>query len=317
MAIPTTKLSLIALTFFVLAALAARPAAAQVHVNSLTIPATITNPNGGFNITYALGGSVFGEATVTVDFYLSTTSNGHNNTAAFLTTVRVGLNGSGAGPFGAPTDTRTMFISPGNLDPNGRALLQSLANACAPQHLFLIADIDGGIFSGPAPATTIGTTKLPDFAFAGGTISSTVIAPGGTTNISFDLSTTCPAPVASRVGIFLTDASFNPLSFIGAVSVAAGAGISSLPPTPITFAPTIPLGSYNILLVADLDNVVAESNENNNGGSFPLTVVAATAKAAAAKAPTSLWPNVRLRDDVGPELEDLELDPPASYTAKF
>jgi hypothetical protein len=309
------KLFIVAALPLVLASLAASPASAQVNIVSISLPPVISNPNGGFTINYSMSGSQFGSATVQVNFYLSATANGRSG-VALLDSFTVGLQGSGAGPFGAATGPRTDFISPGNLNANGQALLQSIATACQPQSLFLLADVNGGFFSGGSPATTMGTTKLPDFVFTGGTSSSSVIMPGGTTSISFNLFTRCPASSASRVGIFLTDTSFNPLAFIGAVSIAAGAGTSSLPPTPITFSPTIPVGNYNILLIADLDGVVAESNENNNAGSFALTVTGA-ALTSGAKTAAPLTQAVSLREDMAPELQDLESDPPEDYVSKF
>ena len=100
------------------------------------------------------------------------------------------------------------------------------------------------------------------------------------------------------------------------MAIGAGAGTWSLPPTPITFSPSIPLGSYQILLVADVDGIVAESNENNNGGSFPLTVVQVFA-ATNRRSDAQLQPDLALRDDMAVELEDLEANPPEDYLSKF
>jgi len=306
-----SRISLIATSlvasFLAVGALAASPAAAQVRVQSTSVPATIPNPNSGFNLDFELAGSQFGSATVQVNFYLSATRNGSSGTA-LLTSLLVGLQGSGFGPFGAASGQRTLFISPGNLTANGRQLLQSLTDACAPQSLFLLADINGGFFSGAVTPTTMGSTKLPDYMFTGGTISSSVIRPGGTTSISFDLFSRCPASSASRVGIFLTDASFNPLSFIGAVTISSGAGTWSLPSTPITFSSAIPPGNYNILLIADIDGIVGESNENNNAGSFALTVAPPAVAAASTATASALEPEVVLDDDQAFAVEDLALD---------
>jgi len=305
----TRRLSIIVVAFLILGVLAVSPAAAQVRVISTSLPAKIVDPNGGFNIEYSLSGSQFGSATIQLNFYLSTTRNGSSG-AALLRSLSVGLRGSGSGPFAAPIGTQTTFIHPVNLNASGRALLQSIADACAPLNLFLLVDINGGFFSGSAPATTMGSTKLPDFAFTGGTISSSVIQPGGTTSISFDLFTRCPATSPSRVGIFLTDAAFNPLSFIGAVTISAGAGTSTLPPTPIAFSSSIPPGNYNLLLIADVDGLVPESNESNNAGSFALTVIPAALTSTSGGA-EKLEPDVALDDGQIVTLEELALDPPA------
>lgn len=301
-----TRVSIIVASFLALSALAASPAAAQVRILSTRIPATIPDPNAGFNLDFELSGSQFGSRTIQVNFYLSATRNGSSG-VGLLTSEIVGLQGSGWGPFGAASGKRTLFISPGNLTANGRQLLQSIKDACAPQSLFLLADLDGGIYSGAVTATAMGTTKPPDYVFTSGTISSSVIRPGGTTSLSFDLFSHCPASSASRVGIFLTDASLNPLSFIGAVAISAGAGTWSLPPTPITLSSTIPPGNYNILLIADVDGIVSESNENNNAGSFVLTVAPpALAAASSAAVASALEPEVALDDDQALELAELE-----------
>jgi hypothetical protein len=279
MKIQKPTLSMIAASFLVAAWMSASPAVAQVSVFTLNLPATIPNPTTGFTINYSMGGSELGNAFVYVNFYLSTTSNGRSG-VALLYSVPVSLSGSGSGPYYPPSGTRSQFIQMINLTASARSLLQRIADACQPQNLFLLADVDGGLFSSGAP-TVMGTTKLPDFAFSGGAVSPATIAPGGTTNISFNLTTKCPASSASTVGIYLTDSTFSPLAFIGAVGISAGSGTWSLPPTPVTFSSTIPLGTYNILMVADLDRVVNESNEANNTGAFGLSVTRTTVSAVA------------------------------------
>lgn len=299
-------------TLLVLAA-TATPSAAGVWINGPHVAASIPDPTAGFDVTFTLGGSQYGvgAATAFVNFYLSTTPNGSSG-ASFLTSRYVYLNGSGWGPYYPPSGTQTERITPYNVSASGRALLQSIASACQPQSLYLLADVNGGMFK-YAPVV-MGTVKPADFSFLDGTVSPSVIQPGGTTNLSFRVSTLCPASAPSRVGIYLTDTALNPLAFIGALSISAGAGIWSLPPTPITFSPYIPPGAYRILLVADLDGVIAESNESNNAGYFDLTVVSGAARAGTPR-PGHLQPAPDLRDDLEPELEDLERDPPEDYVA--
>lgn len=269
----TTITARILAASIVLLAVVAAPARAAVVVTTISPPEVIPDPLGaGFTINYTLGGSsVLASAQLT--FFLSATRDGSSGV------VRLGgrqliLGRSGNGTFLPPNGTQSQFFNQFSLEPNGLAALQNIAAACQPQSLFIIANIDGGPVQG-LTSSLIGTVKLPDFVFTGGTINPTVIQPGGTTSISFNLSTQCPATRPSRVGVFLTDPSFNLVSTIGFISIGTGAGTFSLPPSPITFSTATPPGNYAILLVADFDNVVAESNENNNGGAFALTVTPA------------------------------------------
>jgi hypothetical protein len=193
-------------------------------------------------------------------------------------------------------------------------LLKNIAAACQPKTWYILGQVDGTTLRS-APSL-LGTAKLPDFSFTGGTLSPSVIQPGGTTNISFDVFTPCPAGASSSVGIFLTDANYQLLSFIGSIGVGAGAGTSSLPPTPITFSPAIALGTYRIVLVADVDGVIAESNENNNQGSFTLEIksVAASAKYAGS---SKLVPDVKLPVDMVSQLYDPDFEESDDYIQSF
>jgi hypothetical protein len=257
-------------TLFVLSLFASSAAWADIYMTGLTVPQTITNPVSGFNVTYNLNGLKYGSATAQLRFYISASQNGSTG-VALLYSSQITLNGYGYGPYGAPSGTRSTFIAPYNGMPaSTQTLLQNIANACAPQTWYILGEVDWGSY---APASTVmGTAKQPDYYFTGGTLSPSVIQPGGSTNISFDVYTRCPANSGSRVGIYLADQNYQLLSFIGGVSIGAGAGTSSLPPSTITFSPYIPTGTYNIVLLADMDGVVAESNESNNGGSFRLDV---------------------------------------------
>lgn len=288
----------------------AAPAAAQLWISPPTIPASIPDPTTGFHITYTMGGGQYGSATAEVRFYLSTTSNGSSG-VAFLTSDLVYLRGSGWGPYGAPFGTQSLYIAGGSMPPSGYALLESIRDACQPQSLYLLAQVNGGFFQ--YNPTVMGTAKPADFYFYDGALSSSVIPPGGTTDLSFSMHSRCAASSPSHVGIFLTDTALNPLAFLGAVSISAGAGIWSLPPTPITFSPDIPPGSYRILLVADVNNTVPESNEANNLGYFELTV--ASSASLGARDPGELQTGAEVREDIGAELEDLAHDPPAGYAA--
>ncbi|WP_224364261.1 CARDB domain-containing protein [Hyalangium versicolor] len=277
--------------FLVLFLLAANSALAQVQMSTVSVPSTVANPiSSGFTINYTMLGSKVGLASAQVTFYMSTSPTGSTGVYQ-LASYQILLNSSGSGLYSPPPGTQTRFISASGLPSNTYSLWQAIAAACQPTTWYVLGRVDfGNIVS--SSTSSMGTTKLPDFYFTAGTISPTSIQPGGTTNISFDLYTQCPASSGSTVGVYLADASYSPLAYIGGISISAGAGTFSLPPTPITFSSSITPGNYTILLIADEDGVVAESNESNNGGAFNLTVT------------TPLAP---LRGEVGEEKLNTEL----------
>jgi hypothetical protein len=156
------------------------------------------------------------------------------------------------------------------MQPNAVTLLENITAACQAQTWYILGQVDGTpVKSAPS---LLGSSKPPDFYFTGGTLSPSTIQPGGSTNISFSLYTKCPANTSSTVGIFLADANYQLLSYIGGIPISAGAGTYNLPPTAITFSPSIVPGTYRIVLISDVDGVIAESNENNNSGAFTLNI---------------------------------------------
>ncbi|WP_163867351.1 CARDB domain-containing protein [Myxococcus eversor] len=259
--------SLLALSLF-----AASPALAQVQVLSMTAPTTIPNPYNIFTINYTLTGSKFGLATAQIRFYLSTTRTGTGSRVQ-LHSGQILLGSAGGGLYRPPAGTQSISFMRATVDFGAQPVLDAIAAGCQPEGWFIQAEVDYGIVQGDD--TLIGTTKPPDFTFTGGTLSPATIQPGGTTNFSFDLYSRCPANSASTVGVFLADANYQLLSYLGGIPITAGSGTWSLPATPLTFSPAIATGSYTIILLADVDGVVPESNENNNAGAFSLEIVPA------------------------------------------
>ncbi|WP_075009730.1 hypothetical protein [Stigmatella aurantiaca] len=301
--------------FFMLSLLAAGSASAQASVNSLTVPSTITDPLAGFTINYSLGGSKWGvgAASAELRFYLSASPNGSTGVAT-IEQRQILLRGSGWGPYYPPSGTQSLYVSRLTMPANTVALLESISAACAPQTWYILAELDWtGYQNRPA---LLGTTKQPDLYFSGGTISPAAIQPGGTTNISFDVTTRCPTSYGSSVGIYLADANDQLLSFIGAVSIGSGAGTWSLPPTGITFSPYIATGTYNIVLLADMDGHVAESNENNNAGAFQLNINW-NAMAAAGREEGKLEPELQPPFESEAALYNLESRAPDNYVQAF
>lgn len=301
--------------FFMLSLLVASSASAQASVYTLTVPSTITDPLAGFTINYSLGGSKWGAGAASAElrFYLSPTPNGSTGVAP-LAGGQVRLSGSGWGPYYPPSGTRSLYLHRSDMPANTVALLERISAACAPQTWYILAELDWtGYKNSP---TLMGTTKQPDLYFSGGTISPAAIQPGGTTNISFDVTTRCPTSSSSRVGIYLADANYQLLSFIGGVSIGSGAGTWSLPPTGITFSPYIATGTYNIVLLADMDGYVAESDEANNAGAFRLDINW-SATAAARSEDGTLEPLIQPPSESEAALSNLKSRAPDHYVQEF
>jgi hypothetical protein len=249
---------------------AASPVLAQVTMTTLTAPPTVPNPYSTFTVSYTLGGSKLYQANAQVRFYLSTTRQG-TSSRVLMDSRQILLRGGANGLYLPPIGTQTASFMVATVQASAKTLLEQSAAACAPQFWYIQGEVDFTLPQGDD--TLIGTTKPADFFFTAGTLSPTTIQPGGTTNFSFDLYTQCPATVASTVGVFLADANYNLLSYIGGVSINPGSGTFSFPSTPLTFSTAIAPGAYNLVLLADVDGVVAESDENNNAGAFALDVV--------------------------------------------
>lgn len=96
------------------------------------------------------------------------------------------------------------------------------------------------------------------------------------------------------MGIYLADANYQLIGYIGGVSIGTGSGTFSLPPTPITFSSSIAPGRYYIVLFADDYGMVVESDEENNVGVFTLDIVAPGLLAASHGDAAGLEPGVAL-----------------------
>ncbi|NNC17531.1 hypothetical protein HRD49_14525 [Corallococcus exiguus] len=239
-------------------------------ITTVTAPTTVANPYSTFTISYGLNGSSL-IATSQIRFYLATTPQGTSN-RVLMNSRQITLGWAGNGLYLPPTGTQTASFSYATVQASAQTVLAAAASACAPQSFYIQVEADFGLPWGDD--TLIGTTKLPDFYFTAGTLTPTTITPGGTVSFSADLYTACPVTTSSTLGVFLTDTSYNVLSYIGGISVGTGAGTFSVPSTGITFSTAIAPGTYYLVLVADLDDDIAESNEANNQGAFTVQVVA-------------------------------------------
>ncbi|RKH32833.1 hypothetical protein D7Y13_37655 [Corallococcus praedator] len=302
------KIKATAASLFLLVVLASNSAWAQVQMNILTAPAAIADPLAGFTVNYTMTGSKsgVGAAAAQVTFYLSASANGSTGVWQ-LFTQQILLNGSGLGPYFPPAGTQSRYISRLSMQANAVAQLEAIAAACQPQTWYILGRVDSTTIR--STTSVLGTTKPADFYFTGGTITPASIQPGGSTVMTFDLYTRCPANTASRVGIFLTDANYQSLGSIGAVNIGAGAGTSTLPPSTITFSSAIAPGTYHLVLVADVDGVIAESNENNNAGDFTLEVTPSPL-AATGRHVGELGTGVSLPNEVTSGRQDLAVGAP-------
>jgi hypothetical protein len=257
------------------------PAWADIYLTSVSAPATVTTPLNGFSISYKMNGTSL-IATAQVNFYLSDTPDGSTGVWP-LFQRQVPLSRGANFLYYPPGPIQSAYVSRSSMHPNTVAMLEALAADCVAQRFYLLWRVDYGVSSGSSNIV-VGANGAPDFYFIAGTLTPGTIAQGGTSNLTFDVYTKCPAPVASKVRIYLMDAAYQVLGVIGDVNISAGAGTSRFPSTGIQFSPVLPAGQYYVALAADADNVVLESNENNNVGAIPLQITAAL---AAGKAATS------------------------------
>ncbi|WP_143177495.1 hypothetical protein [Cystobacter ferrugineus] len=314
-ALHTMKTKWVAAPLFVLCLLAANPVWAAVQMSTVSVPTAMTEPLSGFSIDYTMIGSKsgVGAAAAQVTFYISASPTGSTGVAT-LASFQIPLRGSGLGPYLPPIGTQSYYVSRFSMPANTVALLENITAACQPQTWYILGSVDGtGVSS---DNTVLGTTKQPDFYFTGGTISPSSIAPGGTTNISFDVFTACPTAIPSTVGIYLADANLEPLAYIGGITIGAGSGTSSLPPTGITFSSAIAPGLYHVVLVADVDGVITESNENNNVGAFTLNITAPALKTVDSK-PGALEPDLGLPADFIPVRDEPRSGEPKAFFTSF
>jgi hypothetical protein len=275
------KLKSVATCFALLFLFTASSASAQVFSSNIqfasySAPSSVDNPLTGFSINYRLTGSQtgwIGARVLTVRFYLSDTPSGSNQVYLLGEKSVLLSEGTGQfGPFHAPSGTLTATLSQADMEPAAVSLLENIVTGCTPQSWYILAyvPVTGSLVSA---SSSIGGWRQSDQFFRAGALSPSAIQPGGTTNLSFTLYRQCPSAYApSSVGIYLANANFQLLSYIGSVPTPGYSGVTTLQPTGITFSPSIPLGTYYIVLIADDDGVVPEVNENNNVGALMLNI---------------------------------------------
>ncbi|MCG8390328.1 MAG: hypothetical protein MJA30_32565 [Cytophagales bacterium] len=251
--------------------LTAQAAQSQLSINIVSVPTPIADPLGGFSVDYNLFGSKFGAgaASAQLRFFLSPDPTG-NTFFVEVFSQQILLRGRGLGPYLPPLGTQSTFISRFGMQQN---VVQTLENSCLTGTWYILGVVDSSPAAVSAP-TSFSNTQ-PDFEFVAGSLTPGTIPQGGTTNLQFAVRTRCPSPVASDVGVFLADATQQPIAFIGNVQLGPGAGTFSTGSIPITFSPALASGLYFILLAADINNVVAESNESNNVVGIQLFISAA------------------------------------------
>lgn len=309
MTVENMKSRSVAAVFALVCLLATSSAWAQLYppitITSISVPSSISNPLQGFPINFTLTGAKYGgigSGIIGVEFYLSDTPTGSNQ-VYLLKKTTVHLTGTIYGPNFPPAGTITTVVNQSDMDPNTVAVMQNVVTDCQPKSWYILGYVPQT--SLVSTSSMLGAYNSPDLFFTAGTLSPTVLQPGGTTNLSFTLFRQCPGNISSRVGLFLADANYQLLSFIGDVYTPGWAGVTTLPPSGITFSPYIPSGNYYIVLIADVDGVVPESNENNNVGAIPLTITSG-ARSSLGQDAASLKSDVVLPDEPASAVRRLE-----------
>ncbi|RKI05319.1 CARDB domain-containing protein [Corallococcus sp. AB038B] len=77
----------------------------------------------------------------------------------------------------------------------------------------------------------------------------------------------------STVSISLANSSFQYIGAVGSIAVPPMSGTFTPSPVSITLPATLAPGMYYVVVQADAGNVVAESNETNNGLAIGFTVL--------------------------------------------
>ncbi|WP_086933336.1 hypothetical protein [Agarilytica rhodophyticola] len=266
--------------FFSLVFITTSTSAAQLN-NLAFQNSTIPTPLSGFSVEY----DIFGTsplAELSVSFFLSGDSN--PNTGIPLATRRVAFRcgGQPGSPCQPPVGRQSEFFSGFAIQEQARTLLETLQNSCSTTPLYVVARLQGDNARASNSPTVVGTLKLPDFLFDSGTITPSVIPTDGSVTITYSVRSICPSPILPGVSVYLADSEFNPLVLFGTVGVLGPFGSNHsiiLSVNGLNLEP----GSYNIVLYADVNQRVQESNENNNIGAFSVDVIAALQEGLANK----------------------------------
>ncbi len=247
---------------------------AQVTMGNMSVQSQIQDPLAGFDIEYRLFGSKYGvgAAAAQMQFYLSQTKDGSGGVIKIRDT-QISLRGNGLGPYSPQPGIQRERITRFTM---GNNAVNQIENTCFSGTWYVLGRID---FT-PLAYDQTSISVLPDFKFKSGTISPGTIYQGGTLNLKFAVETEKMNCKASQVGVFLADANQQAIGYIGGVSIGTGKGVFSTGDIPITFSPTLAAGLYHIILVADVNNEVPESNENNNRAGFTLTILNGAAPVA-------------------------------------
>ncbi|MBQ4875634.1 hypothetical protein J8M21_00280 [Pseudoalteromonas luteoviolacea] len=243
---------------------------ANISVGNVAFDNHTVIPNPGsanFNIHYYLTGSQIFNPGGQVEFFL-TKDGGATGYYVGREAPDLNCGTNGCRPINAQN---TFKVSPFNLDGTTKEYLSSL---CMPTDFQVVARFNNSV-SVSHNSATFGTIGQPDWLFHSGSMTpaNVSVGYGGNLKVNFVVKNDgCPnSPVLPKVGIFLADLNNNPLVYFGAVQVINDVGSQHevlLPLKNINLAK----GTYRIILMADVEQKVPETNENNNFGAFTLRV---------------------------------------------
>lgn len=225
-------------------------------------------PLDGISIDYR----VFGSSPVAqqeIEFFLSSDQN--PNTGVSLGTRRINFNCSPGRFCSPPFGEQNFFVRSFNLPEPARSIITDIQNACTPQGPFFAVGRIIASRSVSLNSATFGTTKPTDLLFDSGSFSPANLPNTGVANVQYSLRATCGGAQAADVGIFIADDQFNILGLVGTLpSPGPFGGTQSFNLNFAAFG--LPAGNYNLVLFADINQEVGESDEDNNIGTFAFTL---------------------------------------------
>ncbi|WNJ96367.1 CARDB domain-containing protein [Vibrio ruber] len=266
------KLEKIVVGLITTTALCSQAALASIYPGNVSIVNTeLPYPNQKtLEVNYRMFGSEIYNSGKTVNFAL-TQNGGQTLIDIGRDFADISCGSSGLGTRCTPSNAQQTYRV--NLDMVlSEQNKNALANACVPYEFQVQATYN---ISKELSSNTvkIGTVKAADWLISSGSFSPNQVPAGGQVVINAEASTICPqrSGAAPTLAVFLANANNQLLYFYGETSVLLPYGSRHTITVPIPSGLTA--GTYYLVLVVDRNDVVAETNENNNVATGKITVL--------------------------------------------